>query len=213
MRVAIIGTGKMARGFAKALSPRHDVVIGSRDPDRARTVAASVGAGGGATYAETAAGARAVILTVPWHAMEETLAMLGDLAGVTVIDVSFPYRKAERDALKPSSTAEAIQGMLPRARVVKGWNHVHAKDLVAPEVNGIAASVLIAADDARAKKLAFQLARDMGFHPVDVGPLKACRELDRLVEVMLFVRLGPLRVLSRALRADMSGEVRGLAPS
>jgi predicted dinucleotide-binding enzyme len=37
----------------------------------------------------------------------------------------------------------------------------------------------------------------MGFHPVDVGPLKATRELERLVGVMLFVKLGPLRVLSR----------------
>jgi predicted dinucleotide-binding enzyme len=36
----------------------------------------------------------------------------------------------------------------------------------------------------------------MGFHPVDVGPLKATRELERLVEGMLFVRLGPVRVLS-----------------
>jgi predicted dinucleotide-binding enzyme len=197
MRVAIIGTGRMARGFAKALSPRHEIVMGSRDPDRARKVARSVGATGAATYAEAVARARVVILTVPWHAIEETLATLGELVGVTVIDVSFPYRKAEREALKPSSTAEEIQRMLPRARVVKGWNHVHAKDLVAPEVDGIAASVLIAADDARAKKLAFQLARDMGFDPVDVGPLKASRELDRLVEVMLFVRLGPLRVLSR----------------
>jgi hypothetical protein len=31
---------------------------------------------------------------------------------------------------------------------------------------------------------------------VDVGPLKATRELERLVGSMLFVRLGPLRVLS-----------------
>jgi predicted dinucleotide-binding enzyme len=36
----------------------------------------------------------------------------------------------------------------------------------------------------------------MGFHPVDVGPLKATRDLELLVGTMLFVRLGPLRVLS-----------------
>jgi predicted dinucleotide-binding enzyme len=40
------------------------------------------------------------------------------------------------------------------------------------------------------------LARDMGFHPVDAGPLKATRDLELLVGTMLFVRLGPLRVLS-----------------
>jgi hypothetical protein len=34
----------------------------------------------------------------------------------------------------------------------------------------------------------------MRFHPVDAGPLKATRELQRLVSLMLFARLGPLRV-------------------
>jgi len=74
---------------------------------------------------------------------------------------------------------------------------VHARHLTEPEVDGIAASVLIAGDDQAAKDIVFDLARDMGFHPVDVGPLKATRELERLVAVMLFVRLGPLRILSR----------------
>jgi NADPH-dependent F420 reductase len=196
MRVAIIGTGRMGRGFATALAPRHEVTVGSRDPDRARKAASATGATRGATYAEAAAGAEVVILTVPWEAMEDTLGQLGELDQTVVVDVSWPARKQQRDALKGSSTAEQIQRRLPRARVVKGWNHVHAQHLTAPEVDGIAASVLIAGDDAAAKQTVFALAADMGFHPVDVGPLKATRDLERLVAVMLFVRLGPLRVLS-----------------
>jgi 8-hydroxy-5-deazaflavin:NADPH oxidoreductase len=197
VKVAIIGTGKMGRGFAAALAPRHEVALGSRDPDRASQVAAATGAARGATYADAAAGAEVVILTVPWNAIEDTLRQLGELDGRVVVDVSFPYRKAEREALlKRSSTAEEIQKRLPRARVVKGWNHVHARHLTAPEVDGIAASVLIAGDDPQAKRVVSGLARDMGFHPVDVGPLKATRDLERLVGTMLFVRLGPLRVLS-----------------
>ena len=35
MKVAIIGTGRMGRGFATALAPKHQVTVGSRDPDRA----------------------------------------------------------------------------------------------------------------------------------------------------------------------------------
>jgi predicted dinucleotide-binding enzyme len=31
MKVAIIGTGKMGRGFAQALAPKHEVIVGSRD--------------------------------------------------------------------------------------------------------------------------------------------------------------------------------------
>jgi 8-hydroxy-5-deazaflavin:NADPH oxidoreductase len=196
MKVGIIGTGKMGRGFAAALSGTHDVTVGSRDPERARRAASQTGAAGGASYAEAAAGADVVILTVPWSAMQETLAELGDLRGAVVVDVSYPYNKREREALKGRSTAEWIQERLPEARVFKGWNHVHAKHLTAPEVGGIAGSVLIAGDDADGKEMVVTLARDMGFHPVDAGPLRASRDLEKLVGTMLFVKLGPIRVLS-----------------
>jgi hypothetical protein len=197
MKVAIIGTGRMGRGFAEALAPKHEVILGSRDPDRAVETAKKTGAAGGASYAEAASDADVVILTVPWEAMDEALPQLGDLKGTVVIDVSYPYTKAEREAFKKSSTAEEIQKRLPNARVLKGWNHVHARHLTDPAVDGIAASVLIAGDDPKAKDMVFGLARDMGFHPVDVGPLKATREIERLVGVMLFIKLGPIRVLSR----------------
>lgn len=196
MRIAVIGTGKMGRGFAQALAPKHEVVVGSRDPDRAAATASKTGAAGGATYAAAAANADLVILTVPWKAMDEALDQLGDLTDTVVIDVSYPYKR-EREALRGSSTAEVIQRRLPRAKVFKGWNHIYAKHLTEPEVGGIAASVLIAGDDPEGKDLVFATARDMGFHPVDAGPLKATRDLENLVGVMLFLRLGPFRVLSQ----------------
>jgi 8-hydroxy-5-deazaflavin:NADPH oxidoreductase len=196
VKIAIIGTGKMGQGFARALAPTHDVVIGSRDPDKAAATAAKTGAAGGATYAEAAANADVVILTVPWNAMDQTLGQLGDLRGTIVIDVSYPYTKREREALKGTSTAEIIQKRLSGARVFKGWNHVFARHLTDPQVDGIASSVLIAGDDPEAKNVVFGLARDMGFHPVDAGPLRATRDLEKLVGVMLFLRLGRFRVLS-----------------
>lgn len=80
--------------------------------------------------------------------------------------------------------------------MVKGWNHVFVHYLTAPEVDGIAASVLLAGEESEAKRTVSAMARDMGFHPVDVGPLRQSYHLDRLVSMMLFVRLGPFRVLS-----------------
>jgi 8-hydroxy-5-deazaflavin:NADPH oxidoreductase len=196
VRIAVIGTGKMGRGFAQALAPKHEVIIGSRDPDKAAATAAKTAAARGATYADAAADADVVILTVPWQAMDSTLDVLGDLSGRVVIDVSYPYTKRERDVLKGTSTAELIQQRLPTASVFKGWNHVFARHLTDPVVNGIAASVLITGDDPERKEIVFAIARDMGFHPVDAGPLKATRDLEKLVSVMLFLRLGPFRVLS-----------------
>jgi 8-hydroxy-5-deazaflavin:NADPH oxidoreductase len=196
VRIAVIGTGKMGRGFAKALAPMHEVVIGSRDPDRAIATAAKTGVAGGATYAAAAADADIVVLAVPWKAMDETLDQVGDLAGTVVVDISYPINKAERESLKRRSTAEVIQARRPKARVCKGWNHVHAVHLTDPVVDGIAASVLITGDDPEAKARVFAMARDIGFHPVDAGPLRATRDLEKLVGMMLFVRLGRFRILS-----------------
>ncbi|MGH2677619.1 MAG: hypothetical protein ACRDHB_04575 [Actinomycetota bacterium] len=56
--------------------------------------------------------------------------------------------------------------------------------------------MLLAGDDPGAKRIVSALARDMGFHPVDVGSLRQSYHLDRLVSMMLFVKLGPFRVLT-----------------
>jgi NADPH-dependent F420 reductase len=188
----------MGRGFAQALGATHDVVMGSRDPAKA---AAKAGVSQVTTYAEAVADAELVILTVPWQAMDETLGRITDALrpGTVVVDVSFPYTKAEREELhrKRSSTAEAIQQRLPGMRVLKAFNHVHARHLTEPEVDGIAASVLMAGDDQAAKEVVAGIARDMGFHPVDAGPLRATRDLEVLVATTLFVRLGPIRVLAQ----------------
>lgn len=194
MKIAVIGTGKMGRGFASALSSRHKVVFGSRDPARAAKVVRATGAAGAASYAEAASGADIVILAVPWKAMDETLPALGKLTGKVIVDISAPYGK-EVEALGTRSSGEVVQKKLRGARVVKGWSHVFAKFLTDPDVDGIESSVLIAGDDAPAKKVVFKMARDMGFHPVDVGGLRQSYHLDRLVSMMLFVKLGRFRVL------------------
>jgi 8-hydroxy-5-deazaflavin:NADPH oxidoreductase len=185
----------MGRGFATALHRQHEVIFGSRDPGRAGKAVRSTGVTGAMPPAEAVTDAEVVIPAVPWQAMEETLAQLGDVDGTVVVDVSVPYGK-EREALGRRSTGEVVQKRLPGARVVKGWNHVFAEYLTAPEVEEIASSVLLAGDDPEAKGIVSALARDMGFHPVDVGPLRQSYHLDRLVSMMLFVKLGPFRVLT-----------------
>jgi NADPH-dependent F420 reductase len=195
VRIAIVGTGKMGRGFAAALSTQHEVVFGSRAPDRAAKVLRSTGAKAALSPSEAVADAEVVILAVPWSSVEEIAGTLGDLNGTVVIDVTVPYGN-EREALGRRSSGEVVQRLLPNTRVVKGWSHVFAKYLTDPEVDGIAQSVLLAGDNPEAKEIVSNLARDMRFHPVDVGRLRESHHLDRLVSIMLFVKLGPLRVLS-----------------
>ena len=181
MRIGIVGTGNMASGFARGLKDKHEVWLGSRDTERGKQAADETGATGGGSYSDVVADADVVILAVPWTAVDETLPQLGDLSGKVLIDITNPYTAEGLVPLEGTSTAEEIQKKAAGAKVVKGWNHVYGVNLNRPDVDGTPASVLIAGDDSAAKETVFQIARDMGFDPVDVGELSATRHLERLV--------------------------------
>jgi hypothetical protein len=87
-----------------------------------------------------------VILAVPWQAMDETLGQLGDLPGTVVVDVSYPYTKRERKALKGTSTAEMIQKRLSTRRCSRLETCIRAT-LDRPAGGRDRLSVLIAGDD------------------------------------------------------------------
>ena len=199
MRIGIVGTGKMAAGFARGLVDAHEVWIGSRDAERGKQAASELGAAGGGAYGEAVRDAEVIIIGVPWTAVEETLPRLGDLEGTVVLDITNPYTADGLRPLEGTSTAEEIQKLIPKARVVKGFNHIFAANLTRPEIDGIAASVFIAGDDPEAKEVVFTIARDMGFDPVDVGDLRATRHLERLLQHFGGLGLNKDRVL-RVLR-------------
>jgi 8-hydroxy-5-deazaflavin:NADPH oxidoreductase len=90
MKIAIIGTGRLGRGFATALSSHHEVVFGSRDPEKAAKVAGATGAAHATSYEDAASSADIVILAVPWKAIDKTLSQLGKLAGTVVVDITVP---------------------------------------------------------------------------------------------------------------------------
>jgi 8-hydroxy-5-deazaflavin:NADPH oxidoreductase len=199
MKIAVIGTGNMGSGLGQAFAKSHDVVMGSRDPEKAAQVAKNIGAAGGAGYADAARDAEVVVLAVPWAAVEETLAELGDLSGKILIDITNPYGAQGLVDVEPSSSEE-VQRRAAGAKVVKGWNTVYSRNLIAPDFDGVAASVFICGDDTEAKRVVVGLATDIGFDAVDVGPLSAARTLTDLLGLMGALRLGPdtqLRLLRR----------------
>jgi len=201
MKIAIVGTGTMAGGFARGLKDEHEVWLGSRNTERGKRAAEETGATGGGSYTDVVSDADVVILAVPWTAIDETLPQLGDLSGKVVIDITNPYTAEGLVPLEGTSTAEEIQKKLSGASVVKGWNHVYAPNLARPQAGGVASSVFIAGDDPAAKETVSQVARDMGFDPVDVGELSATRNLERLVKLLGGLSLGvdrPLKVLQRS---------------
>jgi hypothetical protein len=73
--------------------------------------------------------------------------------------------------------------LLPRARVVKAFNTVPSELLVAVGENGFAGlrerpAVCFCGDDESAKDRVASLIREIGFEPVDSGPLRVARYLE-----------------------------------
>ena len=64
------------------------------------------------------------------------------------------------------------------AKVVKIFNTTGAGNMANPRYGDEGVTMLFAGDDPGAKSVAAQLARDLGFDPVDLGPLSASRLLE-----------------------------------
>jgi hypothetical protein len=185
MKVAVIGAGNMGGGLARSLVGKHEVAIGSRDEQNGAAKAKELGAASGGGYADAAADAEVIFLTVPWPAVDQTLAELGNLSGKVLVDVTNPYVGGKLRLHENSSNAEEIQRKAPQARVVKGWNTVFSPVVnTGPDFGGQAASVFLAGDDQKAKVVVSGLAADMGFDSIDCGPLSGARDLEGLMEHM-----------------------------
>lgn len=192
MKVAIVGTGNMGTGLGRQFAAAgREVIVGSRDPERARAKAEEIGAAGHGTYADAIAQADAFLLAVNWWDIEETFPKLGNVDGKILIDCTNPYTDNTYSTpadLGGRSAAEVIQARLPDARVVKAWNHVYAQIVnSSPDLSGQAASVLLASDDVAAKEVVAVLARDAGYDPVDAGPLWSAFNVEKVAAVMITI--------------------------
>jgi hypothetical protein len=206
MKIAVIGPGSMGAGLGRHLAAAgHEVRVGSRDAERAREKASEIGASFGGGYHEAAAEADALLLTIPWWGVDEVLGELGDApSGAVLIDVTNPYKDdtfAELVEFSGSSGAEEIQRKVPGVRVVKAWNTVFAPVVASgPDFGGQAASVFVAGDDAEAKETVMRLARELGYDPVDAGPLSSARFIEPLAGLMVRMAYGLGRGPNQALK-------------
>ncbi len=79
---------------------------------------------------------------------------------------------------RTSSGAEALAKKVPKARVVSAFNTVPSEVLFGVfEARRKAArpSLVYCGDESRSKGIAAELIRDVGFDPVDAGPLRIAR--------------------------------------
>jgi len=117
---------------------------------------------------------------VHWSRMEDVLHQIGDLSGKVILTCSLPMNddNTELVVAHTSSGAEELAKMIPKARVVAAFNTVPSEVLFGVyEAKRKAGrpSLVYCGDDRGAKELAAGLIRDVGFDPVDVGPLRIAR--------------------------------------
>jgi len=158
------GTGDQGRGLALRFARAgHDVWIGSRDSQRAQSIAVELHSRvRGGTNEEVVTKADVVIVAVPWAAHHDTLVELrAALAGKIVIDcvnpLGFDAKGAYALEVEEGSALEQATALLPESTVVGAFHHISAVLLLEEDRDEIPADVLVLGDDRAATDLVQEL--------------------------------------------------------
>jgi predicted dinucleotide-binding enzyme len=183
MRVGILGSGLMG-GKLGALFARtgHEVVFSyARSKEKLKRLARDAqGNAQAGTPREAAQDADAILLAVHWSRIDDVLKQTGDLSGKVIVTCSLPMNADNTDlvVVHTSSGAEELARMIPKARVVSAFGTVPSEVLFGvfeAKGNATKPSLVYCGDDSRSKGIAAELIRDVGFDPVDAGPLRIAR--------------------------------------
>src|SRR5713226_4423576 len=183
MRIGILGSGlmggKLGTIFARA---GHEVVFSyARSEGKLKRLADEAkGKARHGTPREAAQEADALLLAVHWSRIDDVLNQAGDLSGKTVLTCSLPMNddNTELVVAHTSSGAEGLAKRIPKARVVAAFGTVPSEVLFGvyeARRKANRPSLVYCGDDRRGKEVAAGLIRDVGFDPVDAGPLRIAR--------------------------------------
>lgn len=168
MQVGILGAGNIGGNLAKKLrAAGHQIMVGVRDPHSPKAQAAQASGDVIGTFAEAAQFGDVVVVALPLHAARELLPTL-NLARTIVLDTTNAFGDLP-DGF--ASASAAIQAWSGSSRVAKVFNATPWEALADPIYQGKRVETFICGDDAEAKALAMQFARDVGFTPIDLGGL------------------------------------------
>ncbi|XP_043960724.1 metalloreductase STEAP2 [Gambusia affinis] len=178
--VAVLGSGDFSKSITiRLLRCGFKVVIGSRRPKLASHFFPHVV---DVSHYEDAI-KKSNILFLAIH--REHYSVLWDLkhlmAGKVLVDVSNNRRVNQY----PESNAEYLASLLPDSVVVKGFNIISAWAMQQSYPKDASTQVFICSDSIEARQLIMELARQLNFQPVDMGPLSLSRYIEN-IPVQLF---------------------------
>jgi predicted dinucleotide-binding enzyme len=166
-RVGIIGKGNVGSAVKRGLDRAgYEVKMVGKDPK---------------AVAEAAHWAEILVLAVPFEAVDDSIKEMGDgVKGKPLVDATNITRPEGLARIGSKSGAEYIQSKAPHAKVVKAFNTHFSKNMDTGRIKGEPLAFLVAGDDKDAKAKALRLGRDIGFDPVDAGPLANAKLLESL---------------------------------
>lgn len=128
-----------------------------------------------------------VVLAVPFDAVEPVIAECGNLSGKIVVDCNNPLLPDVSGLTvgHTDSCGEMVGRWAKGARVVKALNTTGS--VLDPRYGHEALSMFVCGDDADAKKVVTGLVAELGFEPIDAGPLRQARYLEPLA--MLWISM------------------------
>jgi len=177
--------GKLGTIFAHA---GHEVVFSYARSERKlkRLAREARGHARAGTPREAARNADALLLAVHWSRVGDVLKQAGDLSGKVIVSCSLPMNADDTKLVigHTSSGAEALAKKLRKADVVCAFSSVPSEVLFdvfeARRRTRRRPSLVYCGDDTHAKRVAASLIRDVGFEPMDAGPLRIARYLEPL---------------------------------
>jgi 8-hydroxy-5-deazaflavin:NADPH oxidoreductase len=191
MKIGILGSGVVGQALgAGFIAQGHDVKIGSREANHAKSAEWAAQAGPRAsigTFADAAAFGDLIVLATLWSGTENALRLAGarNLAGKVLIDATNPlvFSPSGPPALALGHTdsgGEQVQRWVPEARVVKAFNIVGHAHMVNPRFAGGPPDMFICGNDAEAKKKVSEILQSFGWPSIDIGGIDGARLLEPL---------------------------------
>lgn len=200
MIIAILGSGNVGGALAPGLvNAGHSVRFGVRDVHSAKSITAGTRAAGVPLLPvpEACLDAEVIILTTPPEAVKDLVPQLGDVSRKVIIDAT----NSVRTRPEPFPTAfHAVKALTHSESVVKCFNTTGFENMANPVYPGVGGiDMFCAGNDKKAKAVAAQLAKDIGFG--------ACWDFGGDDKVELLEKLA----LSWINLAIMQGHGRGMA--
>jgi len=179
MRVGILGSGLMGGKLGTLFARAGHAVVFSYAHSREKLNRLARDAGGKAragTPQEAAQGADALLLAVHWSHIDDVLTQAGDLAGQVIVSCSLPLNAANTELVLGHTTsgAEALAKKVPGVDVVSAFNNIPSEvlfDVFEARGQATPPSMVYCGDTPAGKTIAATLICDVGFDPVDAGPL------------------------------------------